>query len=191
MKIYQYPLLLPPQACASCKVQVLSLNKELEPVQLAQAGGRGAVGVVDISPLGNVLSDTLDCLGDTVKSNAKDLQNSREIPKVKKPHFDGTGCQLYDDFEEFIKLFNDYTKNVVSKSKLLEFLRDCMSNTPYKLISAYPLEDDNYDLALDALYKVYSNIDECRIQLMNKKKKIGTKLILHHYIKNLLNGEFT
>ena len=90
-------------------------------MQLAQAGA-GAVGGIDIAPLGNVLSDALDRLGDTVKFNIKDLQNSRQILKVKKPHIDGTYCHSYDDFEEFIKSFNDNTRNVVSKAKLLEFL---------------------------------------------------------------------
>ena len=89
-------------------------------MQLAQAGA-GAVGGIDIAPLGNVLSDALDRLGDTVKFNIKDLQNSRQILKVKKPYFDGTGSQSYDDFEEFIKLIKDCTKMWFQNQSYLNF----------------------------------------------------------------------
>ena len=57
----------------------ISLKKETEPIHLAEAGGGGAVGGIDMSSLGNMLSDALDRLDNTVKDNAKDLKKSKEI----------------------------------------------------------------------------------------------------------------
>ena len=38
----------------------------------------------------------------------------------------------------------------------LKILKDCVQSTHYDLIAKFPLGDKNYDLALDALNKVYS-----------------------------------
>ena len=63
------------------------------------------------------LERALDRLGDTVKTSVKDLKVDRCNPKVKKTTFDGTGGSSFDDYEEFQKLFDDYTRNIGTNSK--------------------------------------------------------------------------
>lgn len=91
---------------------------------------------------------------------------SGSLPRIEIPAFDGK----LEEWSNFISLFESlvHANTKLSNTTKFHYLRTSLKGEALSIVSCYPLEPQNYDLAYDMLKKRYQNTRRLAAMYVNK-----------------------
>ena len=96
--------------------------------------------------LSQISNSNVDALTNAIAS----FQASSLTPKVHCSKFNGKSNERFA-FKNFLVQFKNCTSNMASDSARLTYLRTCLTDFPFQLISHLSINDENYNIALKLL----------------------------------------